>query len=307
MKILITGGLGHIGSYLLHNINKINLISKIYVIDNFSVNKLNSLSNIKHSKRITLIKENIEDYKVLKNFTKVNLIIHLASIVDAEASLKNPKLVKNHNLKVFKNILNYCIKNKSKLIHISSTSVYGEQSGYLNEDCKSLKPQSPYAEEKVLEENLLKKNKNKLNYVTLRFGTIAGFSSGMRFQTAVNKFCLNALLNKPLTIWKGAMYQTRPYLALSDAFKAISFFINKKIFNNEIYNILTGNFTVREILNIIKKYKKNIKIKLIQSKILNQVSYQISDKKIKSLGLLFSKKTLEHSIKETFVKFNTIK
>ena len=253
-----------------------------------------------------MIKENLENYKVLKNFINVNLVIHLASIVDAEESLKNPKLVKEHNLRVFKNILKYCIKNKSKLIHISSTSVYGNQSGYLDEDCKTLNPQSPYAEEKLVEENLLKINKNKLSYVTLRFGTVVGFSSGMKFQTAVNKFCLQALINKPLTVWKGAMFQNRPYLALSDAFIAISFFIKKKIFNNEIYNILTGNFTVIEILKIIKKYKKNIKIKLTQSKILNQVSYKISDEKIKLLGLLFSKKTLEHSIKRIFLKFNSI-
>ena len=48
-------------------------------------------------------------------------------------------------------------------------------------------PRSPYAEVKLTEEKILKKN-SKVKYITLRFGTISGFSEGMRFHTAVNKF-----------------------------------------------------------------------------------------------------------------------
>ena len=47
MKILITGGLGHIGSYLLENINKIKSVKKVYVIDNLATNRYFSLFNIK--------------------------------------------------------------------------------------------------------------------------------------------------------------------------------------------------------------------------------------------------------------------
>ena len=58
-----------------------------------------------------------------------------------------------------KNIINFCIKNKVKLIHISSTSVYGKQADIVDENCEKryLKPQSPYADIKLLEEKMLKK------------------------------------------------------------------------------------------------------------------------------------------------------
>ena len=46
MKILITGGLGHIGSYLLQNINKIKTLKKVYVIDNLSTQRYCSLLNL---------------------------------------------------------------------------------------------------------------------------------------------------------------------------------------------------------------------------------------------------------------------
>ena len=81
-----------------------------------------------------------------------------------------------------KNIISYCKNKKAKLIHISSTSVYGKQVKIVSEDDEDLlKPQSPYAEIKLMEEKLLKKERKKLKYISFRFGTIAGTSKGMRF------------------------------------------------------------------------------------------------------------------------------
>ena len=69
-------------------------------------------------------------------------------------------------------------EEKANLIHISSASVYGSQELYVDEECKELKPQSPYAEVKIMEEKILKKDIN-FKYVSLRFGTIVGPSTGM--------------------------------------------------------------------------------------------------------------------------------
>ena len=116
------------------------------------------------------------------------LLYILASITNAEESFKIKELIFKNNYGIFKNIVNFCIKKKAKLIHLSSTSVYGQQSKLVDENFNNLLPQSPYAEVKVLEESYLKKNSKKLKYVTLRLGTITGISKGMRFHTAVNKF-----------------------------------------------------------------------------------------------------------------------
>ena len=154
MKILITGGLGHIGSYILQNINKIKILKKIYVIDNLATQRYCSLFNFpKTNKKIFFIQKDLSLKNSLNNFQRVDVVLNLASITDAEGSLKIKKKIYKNNLGIFNNILKYCRKNSSKLIHISSTSVYGEQKGIVNETCGNLIPKSPYAEIKLKEEN----------------------------------------------------------------------------------------------------------------------------------------------------------
>ena len=125
----------------------------------------------------------------------------------------------------------------------------------------------------------------------------------MRFHTAINKFCLNASLNLPIEVYKTAYNQYRPYLSLKDLFLVLKFFIDNNIFNNNTYNVLTGNFTVKQILIKIRKFKKNIKIKFIKSIIMNQLSYFVDNKKIKKLGIKFNS-DINFDIKKTLDLFN---
>ena len=304
MKILITGGLGHIGSYLLENIYKIKFIKKIYIIDNLSTNRYCSLFNLpKTNKKIYFYQNDLSLKNALKNFKKVDVVLNLASLTDAEGSLKIKNKIYRNNLGIFDNILRYCKKNSSKLIHISSTSVYGEQRGLVDENCKKLKPKSPYAEIKVKEENILKKN--KIRFVSYRFGTISGVSKGMRFHTAINKFCLYSILGKPLPIWKSMMNKPRPYLSLRDAFKVIKFTIENNFFNNETFNIFSENLTLKKIIGYFKKCKKTIKIKYEKSKLVNQYSYRVSNEKFTRKALLL-KSNIYHDIKFTLKMFRNI-
>ena len=298
MKLLITGACGHIGSYLIDNIHKIKKIKQIYLIDNFNAQRHHTIFNINKKKKISFFEMDLSKNS-LNNFKKADYVIHCASHTNAQGSFSIKKEMFRNNLACMNNVINYCKKNKAKMIHISSTSVYGKQVAIVNEDDESLlKPQSPYAEIKLIEEKLLKKNYKKMKYITLRFGTISGVSKGMRFHTAINKFCINASLNQKIEIYKTAYNQLRPYLSLKDALKAFQFFINQNIFNNEIYNVLSENLTVNQIVKVIKKHKKNIKIKFVKSKIMNQLSYEVENKKLEKIGLKLSS-SIKKDIKET--------
>ena len=139
---------------------------------------------------------------------------------------------------------------------MSSTSIYGTQKKIVDESCgdEDLFPQSPYAISKFKEEKLLleKSKKLGLDMIILRLGTIFGVSKGIRFHTAVNKFCYQAAKGENLTVWKTALNQKRPYLDLKDSYNAVMHIIKNNIFDGQIYNILSYNLTVNDILKIIK-------------------------------------------------------
>ncbi len=255
MKVLITGALGHIGSFVAENIHKITKIKETILIDNLESGRFNSLYNLNKKSKLSFFIKDLNNKKSLDNIKNIDYLIHCASMTNAEKSFKKRKEMFKNNLNCLKTVINFCNSNKVKLIHISSTSVYGKQADLVDETCekKYLKPQSPYAKIKLIEENLLKRQK-KLKYTTFRFGTIAGVSKGIRFHTAVNKFCFNAALNENITVYKTALHQYRPYLSIRDAFKVFKFCIDNDFFKNDIYNAVSENFTVNQIL---KKNKEN--------------------------------------------------
>ena len=307
MNLLITGCSGHIGSYLVDNVYKIKKIKKCFIVDNFNSTQINSLFNSKKKNNLKFYNLYISKKNSLHKFKKIDYVIHLASLTNAAGSFNKKKEMYFNNINCMRNIINFCKIKKAKLIHISSTSVYGKQTSLVDETCekKYLKPQSPYADIKLIEEEMLKKNTKNLKYVTFRFGTISGVSKGMRFHTAVNKFCLNASINEPITVYKTALNQYRPYLSLRDAYKVFKFTIEKDLFKNDIYNALSENCTVNQILQKIRKYKKKIKIKFVFSEIMNQLSYHVDKKKLNNEGL-YLKSKIENDIKNTIQLLDNI-
>jgi len=171
------------------------------------------------------------------------------------------------------------------------------QEGLVDESCDMLKPQSPYALSKLKSEEFLQSLDN-LEFIILRFGTIFGYSIGMRFHTAVNKFIFQSIMRQPLTVWESAYEQLRPYLDLEDGIRAFSFIIKNSLFDRNIYNILTLNTTVKDIVNAIKKEVSHLEIGFVKHKIMNQLSYEVSNKKIIQKGFSFNG-NLQESIKKT--------
>ena len=308
MKILITGACGHIGSYFIENLYKIKKVKRAILIDNLKSNRFNSLFNTNKKNKVEFYLKDLNDIQSLDQFKNISIVFHFASMTNAEKSFGKEKEMFSNNLNCLKTVIKFCEKTNAKLVHLSSTSVYGKQAALIDETCekKYLKPQSPYAKIKIMEENILKKNTKLIKYNTFRFGTIAGVSKGMRFHTAVNSFCLNAAIGEKIRVYKTALHQYRPYLSLEDAFKLFKFCIDKNFFENDIYNVVSNNFTVNQIINKIKKLKKNIKISYVSSAIMNQLSYHVDKKKLSNRGL-FLNSNLDRDVADTLNLFKNIK
>ena len=93
---------------------------------------------------------------------------------------------------------------------------------------------------------------------------------------------------------------------MSDAFNVFKFCIEKNFFGNDIYNVLTDNCTVKQIIEKIKKFKKNIKVKLVNNAIMNQLSYHVDGNKLKKNGLKLNG-NLNKDIKDTLKLLSNIK
>lgn len=285
MKILITGGLGHIGSHL---IRYLPVEMDLVVVDDLSSQRYCSLFNL--GRKIKFLDRDIED--LTPNEMKgVDVVIHLAAITNAANSFNNKEELERVNIHKTKKFIKLCRDcNIPRLMFPSSTSVYGVAAEIVYEDDPSVvNPQSPYAESKIVIENVIReKLGNRTKYLILRFGTIFGASAGMRFHTAINKFCYEASMKKPLTIWKQNYKHVRPYLGINDAMLGITHFLraDNELWNNT-YNVLTGNYSLESIVDDIKA-AIDVELNMVDSPLVNQYSYVVSDDKIRETGYVTS-------------------
>jgi UDP-glucose 4-epimerase len=302
MKIVVTGALGHIGSRLIRELPTMFPGAEIVLIDNLSTQRYCSLFNLSASGQYYFLEADVLTADLTSIFDGASVVVHLAAITDATNSFKIKETVEQVNFTGTKRVVEACRNVDCALIFPSTTSVYGSQADEVDENCplSDLKPQSPYAEAKLRAERLLQNigEERGLSFVTCRFGTIFGTSDGMRFHTAINKFCWQAVMGQPLTVWRTALHQHRPYLDLSDAVEAIKFIIHKKLYDGRVYNVVTTNTSISRIVNIISGYLPNVSIEYVDTQIMNQLSYNVSNNRFSDLGFEF-KGNLEQGIRNT--------
>ena len=302
MKIVVTGALGHIGSRLIRELPVMFPEAEITMIDNLSTQRYCSLFNLPTSGRYCFLETDVLKADLASIFERATVVIHLAAITDATNSFQIKEEVEQVNFNGTEKVAKACRQVDCALIFPSTTSIYGSQAEEVDEDCPNsdLKPQSPYAEAKLKAERLLQKmgKEKALRFVICRFGTIFGTSIGMRFHTAVNKFCWQAVMGQPLTVWKTALHQNRPYLDLGDAVKAINFIIQKRLYDRRVYNVVTTNTTISNIVKIISGIAPDIAIEHVDTPIMNQLSYHVSNQRFRDLGFEFEA-DLEQEIGKT--------
>jgi nucleoside-diphosphate-sugar epimerase len=291
MKIVVTGALGHIGSSLIRALPAKFPGAEIVMIDNLVTQRYPSLFDLPATGRYRFVEADVRTADLRSLFEGAQAVIHLAATTDAAGSVGNAAAVEANNYNATATVAAACIESGARLVHVSSTSVYGTQGTTVSEDCapEDLKPQSPYAETKLREENHVRSLADSgLRSIICRFGTIFGPSPGMRFHTAVNKFCWQAVMHRPLSVWRTAYEQKRPYLDLDDAVRAISFAMERDLFDGQVYNVLTLNATVREIVDAIGAFVPGVALSFVDSPIMNQLSYEVSSQRFRERGFTFS-------------------
>ena len=292
MKIVVTGAIGHIGSYVIRDLVVQFPGAQIVMIDNMMTQRFSSLFNLPALGQYRFMNADVTTMDLAPVLKDAHVVIHLAAITDAAGSFDKAAQVEANNFQSTVKVANACLDAGVRLITLSSTSVYGTRNEVVSEDCtpEELKPQSPYAVTKIKEEELITQlcAEKGLKAISCRFGTIFGASLGMRFHTAVNKFCWQAAMGLPITVWSTAYDQKRPYLDLFDASRAIAFIIRKDLFDGRIYNVLTQNATVRLVVDTIREFVPDLQVSFVDNKIMNQLSYEVSCERFLAEGFVFA-------------------
>lgn len=288
MKIVVTGALGHIGSRLVRDLPFSLPGSKIVMVDNIMTQRFCSLFELPKEGNYFFVEADITQMELQPLLEGADVVVHLAAITDAAGSFGRAEQIEQNNFNATKRVAEACAKCGVRLIALSSTSVYGTQANVVDEDCSKdeLKPQSPYATTKLKEERLVQQlvKEQGLRAGIFRFGTIFGTSPGMRFHTAVNKFCWQAVMGQPISVWSTAYDQKRPYLDLADAVRAIVFIIKNDLFNGLIFNVATVNATVRQVVDAVRVHAPALQVNFVDNQIMNQLSYEVLNTRFAKAG-----------------------
>ncbi|MBT5643558.1 MAG: NAD-dependent epimerase/dehydratase family protein [Gammaproteobacteria bacterium] len=304
MKILITGGLGFIGSNLLKLLSTKKEVKKIIIIDNFSKSSLKYINTICKYKyyskskdykasnhKVTVIKADIMDYKLALKLThNIDYIVHLAAESGIDASIDKPKESFNTNVNGTMNYLESARINKAKgFIFASSGAVFGTSKPPMKETYIRA-PISPYGSSKLSIESFCETYSNvfNLNTTILRFSNAYGKYS-LHKKSIITAFVKNIFNNKCISI-NGDGKHTRDYIFADDLCKAIYKAIIKCKGNN-IFHISTGKETsINKLVDKMKYIFNNKSITL--PKVINKKD-RPGDIRFNSLSTSHTKKELK--------------
>ena len=303
-KIVITGGLGYIGTELCKLYSGYSWNDQITVIDNrFISERVNQIRNW----NMNFVHGDILDKDLINKYCQdADVVHHLAGItsvprVQSEANLEHEKLIEEVGVVGTQNILD-AISDKCKIILPSSHVVYES----LNEVKKNIKedeetcPRLSYGKSKDNNEKQLK-NSGK-NYIILRLGSVYGYSSDTtRLDIMTNLFSKISSQNGALKLFAGGR-QIKSLVPVIDVARCFKFMEERNDISKELFNLTKDTVTVKDVAEICKKYNPKIELKETNDEVPN-LGFSLSNDKLLKSGFKFLY-ALDESIKEMISKWS---
>jgi UDP-glucose 4-epimerase len=278
MNILVTGGAGYIGSFMVKHL--LEKGDKVSVLDSLERGNKDVIAE-----KANFIKGNILDQTILEDvFSKENFdaIIHFAGYISVSESVQHPYLYFQNNTYGSLNLINAAIKKGVKNIIFSSTAgVYGKPTKTPITEDHPKNPENPYGESKLLVEQILSwyaKTKG-LNFVALRYFNVAGaaLDSSLgkmnKSEDHIISNLMKAALNKSTFELFGDDYKTedgtciRDYIHVLDLIEAHILAIEKLNKNpgSYVYNVGTGKgYSNKEVIEMVKEVTgENFKVNVV--------------------------------------------
>jgi len=253
-RVLVTGGAGFIGSHLVKA-----LIDKcsVVVLDNLCSGSLENLYRVVEGGGIKFVRGDVRDKKAVRDaMNGVDAVVHLAALIDVEASVKNPFETHDVNVNGTLNVLDEAVKaGVKRFVFASSAAVYGDVNPMPLKEEYPPHPISPYAASKAAAEGycLAFNRCLGLGTVILRYFNVYG--PGQRnsaYSGVIMRFLENAFRGEPLIVY-GDGCQTRDFVYVDDVVEATVLAMEGDGLEGETFNICTGKPTsVNELIEVVK-------------------------------------------------------
>ena len=314
-KIVVTGGLGFIGSNLINLLIKKNFfvinVDKVSYSSNFYNHK-----EYKNSKKYKFIKCDIKDKK-FKNIIfkyKPTCIFNLAAETHVDRSIDNPKNFIQSNIVGVYNLLEYfkeySDKFKSKLIHISTDEVYGDILKGRTTEKYPYYPSSPYAASKAASDHLVSAYVRTYKIPAIITNCSNNYGPKQHPEKLIPKLIYNIINNKPLPIY-GKGINSREWIYVKDHCEAL-FKVFKKGKVGQFYNIgsnknLNNIQVCKSLLKISKKLinlGNKVKINFVMDRPGHDIRYALNSNKIRKELNWKPKISFAKGIKLTFNWYN---
>jgi len=313
-NIVVTGGLGFIGSNLIEllikqnykviNIDKVTYSSNFYNVKNYSKNK-----------RYKFIKFDLNNKKkLLSTIIKYSpiCIYNIAAETHVDRSIDGPKKFVDSNILGVFNLLEcfrkYCKKKrKTKLIHVSTDEVYGDVVKGRSKEEDAYKPSSPYSASKAASDHLVYSYIRTYDIPAIVTNCSNNYGPRQHPEKLIPKLIYNIINNKNLPIY-GKGKNSREWIYVDDHCDAlIKVFKKGKL--GEFYNIgsnynLDNLDVVKKLINVAKikmNIGKNVKIKFVKDRPGHDKRYAINSNKIKNKLNWKPKTNFTEGLKKTFL------
>ena len=278
-KILVTGSEGFIGSHLVERLVSKGFKVKCLVYYN-SFGDWGWLDDLNPSvlKKIEIVLGDVRDPELIKNIIKdCDIVYNLAALIGIPYSYNATKSYIDTNIVGLLNILNACKYYKvKKIIHTSTSEVYGSAISVPMKESHPLRAQSPYAASKIGADQLAISFFKSFNLPITILRPFNTFGPRQSLRAVIPTIISQALNSSQKKIKIGNINSTRDFNYISDTVDAFLLAMNAKKINGEIINIGSGKETsIREILEMIYDLTGIKKKILIEKKRLRPINSEV--------------------------------
>ena len=287
MKILVTGGLGFIGSNFIRYILSKHPDYKIVNVDKIGVgaNPAN-LKDLEDEKTYKFIKGNICNPKLIDKVVKgVDAIVNIAAETHVDRSIRDPITFIQNNTIGTLNLLDAVRKHnrEARLVHVSTDEVYGEATKGSFKETSPLKPSNPYSASKAAADMFVIAYRKTYQLNTVITRCTNNFGPYQFPEKLIPKTIIRALKNMPVPVY-GSGENIRDWIYVLDHCEAINLILEKGR-PGEIYNISAGNEktnieVIRKILRTLGKPEGLISF--VEDRPGHDIKYSLDSSKIRT-------------------------